>query len=60
MFSGGLNALTMIEPTAKPDAEKELQDFAAANPKMFECVSKQDWWQSPWFRTWLQLAGHNI
>jgi len=38
--------------------ENEKPDFAAANPKLFECVSKQAWWLAPWFLTWLQLAGH--
>jgi hypothetical protein len=38
--------------------KEKIQDFAAVNPKLFESVSKQNWWLAPWFLTWLQLAGH--
>ncbi len=42
---------------ARNPKEKDA-NFAATNPKLFESVSKQDWWLAPWFLTWLQLAGH--
>jgi hypothetical protein len=50
----------MTEPTVRQEAEKSAPDFAATNPKMFQCVSRQDWWLAPWFQTWLQLAGHVV
>ena len=59
MFSPGTKVLTMTEPTVAQEAEKSA-DFAVTNPKIFECVSRQDWWLAPWFKTWLQLAGHSV
>ena len=47
-----------VTSTAEENPDAAGDAFAAANPHLFQPVSKQEWWQAAWFETWLKLAGY--